>query len=141
MQPPEHFDRAVYLEVRDIIRANVHQIAPEAEFTLAQAAGGPMLRAAVSLFEFPPCPAEGKCAECWVSEWCIHCNTPLAVRMALINALGTFTTPGLKIDKNIAERIKTYDKTNLIEIGIILEIAKQCHTKYEKTKNDQAKNS
>jgi hypothetical protein len=147
MERPQHFSQEVYEEVRGIIRKNKERMAPEAELALAHIAGGPQLRAAIHLLEFPPCPEGGECVKCWVCRWCVHTKTPVDIRMALINALGTFTTPDLKMPKAVIEKIKTYDKTNPNEVGVILEIARHYHAKQEKTKaqekpkDDQPKSS
>jgi hypothetical protein len=144
MESPQQFNADIYEEVRAIIRANAHIMAPEAELALAQIAGGDMLRAATSLLEFPPCPSSGQCIDCWVQKWCIHTKTPVNVRIALINALGTFTTPDLKMPKSVVEKIKAYDKTNPNDVGVLLAIAKHYRTQQEqeeKAKNDKAEDS
>jgi hypothetical protein len=128
----------VYEEVRDIIRANAEDMAPDVELALAHIAGGPALKQAVHTLEFPPCSEDGKCAECWVNKWCVHTKTPVGIRMALIGALGVFTTPNLKINDKIVGKIKTYNKTDPTDVKAILQIARHYGTKIEEAKKQEA---
>ncbi len=140
MQPPEQFNEKVYEELRDIVRENAQKMAPDSDEALAHVAGGAMLRAAVNLLEFPPCHGKGECQDCWVSQWCVHKDTPLDIRRELINALGIFTTPGLEIEKGIIEKIKAYDKTDPVDVAVIIEIARHYRIKKESMPNDKSKN-
>jgi hypothetical protein len=137
MQPPEQFNKEVYEEVRQIINTSQHS-GIETELLLAQAAGGSILRAAIYPLECPPCSSENNCSECWANEWCVHKNTPPDVRVKLISALSVFTTPDIKIPEKILAKVKSYDKTNPIRIGYILEVARILYAKWEK-KNDSPK--
>jgi hypothetical protein len=123
METPTLFREDVFKEAQKILHDNRSKFKPSAELVLAQVAGGPALVGAMSILEFPPCTDEGECSKCWVQKWCVHVDTPLATRIALVDTLRVFTAPGLKIHNKAAEKIKTLDKTNLASINKILAIA------------------
>lgn len=145
--PPTFFSEEIYKEVKDIIRRNINRLKPDAEDALNHAAGGSELFAAMNPLQFPPCIDDGNCTKCWMQKRCIHSKTSLSTREALVKALGVFTTPNLKIHDRALERIKTADKTNAVDIKVILTVAQyyQNHPelieKEEKKQDDKPKDS
>lgn len=78
------FDPEIYEEALGIILDNPEKFGAEAPLALAVMCGGSMLKQAIDVTAFPPCPADGECATCWVNKYCTHKTLSKEDRLAWI---------------------------------------------------------
>jgi len=115
------FDEEIFDELYKFIKQNPQSFRRADLLTLAEEAGGGILKSAVDKYSFPPCQGRG-CLDCWLHNWCTHLPTPANKRTRLISAEETITTPNSRFSEDIVDFISSLDKTDPEDIQTIFDI-------------------